>query len=256
MTTTLAAGRLGLPPPARWNLYDAERTIGWTTESTVGFLGFADQTEAVNAAWVAYRALSRRLARDQGTRLIPIDTATLTVQRQGDRELILADARPIGTLVRPGEHSPAGAHSFAFEIALPEPADELRVRAMAHLMYRTLRKSGLRWALWQSDPRGALPDPSPTREAREAREAREPAARKPVTPSTWAALGLASVSLLVLALVVPKGLGVALAVAGLAALAAFRAAAMTGRRLPRPPAEQRRQDHDETRAARSIAAAG
>jgi len=36
---------------------------------------------------------------------------------------------------------------------------------------------------------------------------------------TWMALGLASLSLLVLALVVPKGLGVGLTVNGLAALA-------------------------------------
>jgi hypothetical protein len=250
MTNQLAAAPLGLPPPAHWNLYDAERAVGWTTEHAVGFLGFADQTEAMHAAWIAYRALNRRLARDQGTRPVPIDTAAMAVQRQGDRELILADTRPIATLVRLDEQNPTGGHSFGFEVEIPEPADELRVRAMAHLMYRTLRKSGVRWALWQPDARGAEPDPLPMREAS------EPVGRKSVTLSTWAALGLASLSLLGLALVVPKGLGVALAVTGLAALAVFRAAAMTGRWLPRRLTEQGRQDHDETRGARSIAAAG
>ena len=71
MTKQLAARQLGLPPPAQWNLDDADRAVGWTTDRTVGFLGFADQTEAVHAAWVAYRALARRLAREQATRPIP-----------------------------------------------------------------------------------------------------------------------------------------------------------------------------------------
>ena len=102
---------------------------------------------------------------------------------------------------------------------------------MAHLMYRTLRKSGLRWALVRPAATERVP-PAPA-------EVSEPAWRKPVTPSTWIALGLASLSLLVLALVVPRGLGVGFTVTGLAALAAFRVAAMTGRWLPRRLTRQR-----------------
>jgi hypothetical protein len=78
----------------------------------------------------------------------------------------------------------------------------------------------------------------------------------PTAPSTWAPLGLASLSLLVLALVVPNGLGGTLAVIGLAALAVFRAAAITGRWLPGRVQKEGGQNYDETRAAPTIAAAG
>jgi hypothetical protein len=78
----------------------------------------------------------------------------------------------------------------------------------------------------------------------------------PTAPSTWAPLALASLSLLVLALVVPNGLGGTLAVIGLAALAVFRAAAITGRWLPGRVQKEGGQNYDETRAAPTIAAAG
>jgi hypothetical protein len=227
MTEQLTASHLGLPPPAQWTLYDADRAVGWTTERSVGFHGFADQTEAVHAAWVAYRALARRLARDEGRRAIPIDTEPLSVRRDGDRELIVAGGRAIATLVRPGEQSPTGSASFGFEVEISPPTDELRVRSLARLMYRTLRRSGLRWALWRPVAPGARP--TALEEAGEAGEAAWP---KPLRPSTWIALGLASLSLLVLALLVPKGLGVGLTVAGMVALVVFSVAAMTGRWLP------------------------
>lgn len=250
MTTQLSASHLGLPPPAppaQWTLYDADRAVGWTTDHTVGFHGFADQTEAVHAAWVASRALARRLAREQGTPDVTTETEPLSVWRHGDRELILAGGRAIATLVRPGEPMPSGPHPFAFELQIPQPADELRVRAMAHLMYRTLRRSGIRWAFWEPDVEPAAPAAT--------HDASQPAWRNLMTPSTWAAVGLASLSLLVLALVVPNGLGATFAATGLAALAVFRAAAITGRWLP-GRAKKGGQNHDATRAAQSIAATG
>jgi hypothetical protein len=151
MTTRLSADRLALPPPDL-DLMGGERRVGWIAGDAVGFRGFADETEAAHAAWVSYRALARRLARSHGTRPVPIDTEPLALRRQGDEELILASGRPIATLVRPGPESRSGADSFGFEIRVPAPADELRVRAMGHLMYRTLRKSGLRWAMWRPAP--------------------------------------------------------------------------------------------------------
>jgi len=71
----------------------------------------------------------------------------------------------------------------------------------------------------------------------------EPMWRKPMTPSAWVGLGLASLSLLVLALVVPKGLGAALTLTGLAALGVFRVAAMTGRWTPRRLTGHGRRNH-------------
>lgn len=154
MTAQLRSGHIGLPPPTAWDLIDGDRIVGWATEKTVGFRGFADEAEAAHAAWVAYRTVARRLARTRGARPIPIGTERLTVQRREDHEVVLAAGRPIARLVRPGGDSRSGPESVGFEIEIPEPADELRVRAMAHLVYRTLRKSGLRWALWRpSDTR-------------------------------------------------------------------------------------------------------
>src|SRR5512132_1086655 len=147
--TTRVRERLALPPPLSLTLHDGDRTVGWVRGDAVGFHGFADATEAAHAAWVAYRALARRHARTHGTRPPPIDTEPLALHRRGDEESILASGRPIATLVRPDPDGSSGADSFGFEIRVPHPADELRVRALGHLMYRTLRKSGVRWAMWR-----------------------------------------------------------------------------------------------------------
>jgi hypothetical protein len=128
---------------------DGDRAVGWTTDNAIGFRGFADETEAVHAAWVAHRALARRLARTHGTRPVPVDTEPLAVQRRGDQEAILASGRPIAVLVRPGATSPTGTDSFGFEVLMPSAMTELQVRGLAHLIYRTLLRSGLRWALWR-----------------------------------------------------------------------------------------------------------
>src|SRR5690606_22170706 len=126
------------------DLIDAGRAVGWIIDHTVGFRGFADEMDAAHAAWVAHRTLSRRLALTHGTRPVPVDTEPLALERRGHEEAILASGRPIAVLVRPGAASASGSDSFGFEIRIPPPADELRVRAMANLIYRTLRKSGIR----------------------------------------------------------------------------------------------------------------
>ena len=169
MTTQLSLEHLSLPPPHKLDLVDAGRAAGWIVRDTVGFRGFADETEAAHAAWAAHRTLSRRLARTNGTRPVPVDTEPLALERRGDREVILASGRPIAVLVRPGAESASGPDSFGFEIRVPPPADELRMRSMANLMYRTLRKSGLRWALWMPDARraGGAADSAPAPEARD-----------------------------------------------------------------------------------------
>ena len=149
MTTQLSSEHLGLPPPLELDLVDAGRTVGWIASDTVGFHGFAGEEEAAHAAWVAHRTLARQIARTHGGRPVPVDTEPLSLQRSGERELILASGRPIATLVRPGAEDASGPDSVGFEIRIPDPADELRVRSLAYLMYRTLRKSGIRWALWR-----------------------------------------------------------------------------------------------------------
>lgn len=166
MTTLLAPHRMDLPPPSQLDLLDVGRVVGWIDGRRVGFLGFADEREAAGAAWVAYRTISRRLARRLRIRPIPIDTEPLTLAKDGNREVILASGRPIAALLRPGSDSRNGSHTFSFTVNLPLPADELTVRSMAYSIYRTLRKSGLPWALWARDTTSSTAEsPSPAKEA-------------------------------------------------------------------------------------------
>jgi hypothetical protein len=82
----------------------------------------------------------------------------LTVRRIGDGEAILTSTRRVATLLRPEVDSRGGEDSFGFVIALPDSMSELEVRASATLAYRTIRKSGVRWALW---PRVTTPHAIP-----------------------------------------------------------------------------------------------
>lgn len=139
------------PPPFETDLVDADRVVGWINGNVIGFQGFGDETEATHAAWIAHRTLARRIARTHGMRLVPIDIEPLALRRSdGDtKDVILASNRPIATLVKPGGQSKA-TDSYAFELAVPSPMTELELRGVAYLIYRTLRKSGVRWALWRT----------------------------------------------------------------------------------------------------------
>lgn len=153
--------RLALPPPLDFPLADHDRLVGWVQHDVVGFCGFGDEQEAAHAAWVAYRTLDRRLARSRGRRPIPIDAAPLTIDLGRVPHVVRASGAPIAELYPPGSER-AGAAGFAFGIRIPHPADELRMRAMAYLMYLALRKSGLRWALFARPPRRAEPRVPPS----------------------------------------------------------------------------------------------
>ena len=157
MTTQLMPNSMSLPPPVELALHDGDHHVGWVSDGALGFRGFADETEAVSAAWMAHRTVSQQLARRDGQRPVPIDVEPLAIVRRGDDEMILASARPIGRLLRPAADSRSGPDSFGFEVPLPL-ADELDLRSAAHLIYRTLRRSGIRWALWrrEANPRGPV----------------------------------------------------------------------------------------------------
>lgn len=148
----LTTPRLAEPPPAMLELSDGDTVVGWTRGATIGFHGFADEMEASHAAWMAYRTMARRLARTDGRTPPPVDIAPLALARRGGSVEILADGRAIATLAHPGEGRGSGAGSFGFEV--PSPADALRVQSTARLIYRTLRRSGLRWAQFARPRRG------------------------------------------------------------------------------------------------------
>jgi len=165
--TTIARtpSRLPTPPPLALDLSHAGRPVGWVRGDTIGFRGFASNVEAAHAAWVAYRAVAQRLAKTDGRRPIPVDIGRLTLSASDDGDngaVVMASGRPIATLLPPGPGSRSG-DSFGFELRVPAPTYETRMRAMAYLAYRTLRKSGARWALWARDgqPRARRGDAVP-----------------------------------------------------------------------------------------------
>jgi hypothetical protein len=146
----LVPTQMAAPPPSRHELTDDGTVVGWVDGRAIGFRGFGDEAEAAHAAWVGYRTMSRRFPRPAGQRPIPIGSEPLSFDQSGGVELILAAGRPIATLVRPGVGSPSGRESFGFELQLPVPADERTTRSTADVVYRTIRRSGIRWTMWMT----------------------------------------------------------------------------------------------------------
>ena len=152
MNTQVRPNDMALPPPLGLELVDGERVVGWIAGRSFGFRGFGSEAEAAGAAWVAYRTVARMLARRAGKRQIPIDVEPLALMRRGDVDVILASKREIATLVSPGHEGRTDASSFGFELEVPGPSDELTIRSLSHMAYRTLRRSGVRWTMWRPDP--------------------------------------------------------------------------------------------------------
>ena len=204
-------------PSLALDLTEMDRRIGWVRDDAVGFRGFGSRDEAAHAAWAAVRAVARRM------------------ERRG------ADGDPVATVLRPRAGSTGDADSFGFEIRLPAPIDELTMRAAAHVVYRTLRESGLPWARPAAEhgassarlPRAIPPEPV-TEEGTPMRTAistihhldavpywRRTAVR--VTASVGAAL-------LVLGLLLPDAVAAPLIGLGLASILALRLLALGGPR--------------------------
>ncbi len=224
--TTLTPDRLDLPPPPVIDLGDMDRDVGWVDGDVVGFRGFADESEASHAAWVAHRTIARGIARTTGGRRTPIGTERLAIARRGDEEFVLAGGLPIATLVRPAPASRSGADTFGFEVRVPPPAHEARMREMACLVYRTLRKSGIRWTMWGRDGKNtARVEREGRRQAHADRDARRRATERRRARATDVArrdlewgLGLTGLGLLALAFVVPTAVVPPLAAIGVGAL--------------------------------------
>lgn len=145
MTMLLALEHQSLPPPSAQPLTHDDRVVGWVDGDVFAFLGFADVAEASGAAWVAYRTVARRLARRTGGPLPPVDIQPVSLRRRGDHDVIVTGSLEVARLIRPIE----SGDTYGFAIRVPGPADELTMRSLAYLAYRTLRRSGTRWSMWR-----------------------------------------------------------------------------------------------------------
>jgi len=152
MSTQVRENHTALPPPMR-HLLHRERPIGWLQGNVLGFFGFADARDAANAAWVAYRTVSRKLARTLGTRPTPIDIEPLSIESRNGLDVIAASGRPIALLVRPGHASTNGSDWFGFTIEVPPVVPTREMRGIMRAASRALLKSGLPWSMVRSRPR-------------------------------------------------------------------------------------------------------
>jgi hypothetical protein len=153
MSTQVTLTRTDLPPPTR-HLLHAERPVGWLTGNKLGFFGFADAREAANAAWVAYRTVSRTVAPLLGVRPTPIDIEPLRLESRNGREMVVASGRAVAELLRPDPESPSGLLWFGFEITVSPAVSERTMPAIMRAAGYALLKSGIRWSMIRSPSRG------------------------------------------------------------------------------------------------------
>lgn len=157
MIDHIVPARLAEPPPSfDLMLLDGDTRIGFISPTTIGFSGFASETEAAHAAWAAHRQLSWRRAVREGSRPMPVDIEPLML-RHGDPIQVEASGKAFAELRAPMD----GRDDWAFVLPLPDPLPEVFVRAKAYAIYRMLRRSGIRWALFARPARAAKPEGAP-----------------------------------------------------------------------------------------------
>jgi len=135
------------------DLIDHDIQVGWLSPTVIGFTGFATETEAAHAAWIAYRAVWNRISKRHGRRPMPIDTEPLTLHREGDRTMVRASGRDVARLIPPYDAERSTERWTAFELRFDPPMDELTARSKARFIYHTLRRAGVRWSLWSREAR-------------------------------------------------------------------------------------------------------
>jgi hypothetical protein len=147
---TISASTLH-PLPRLLELHDADRLVGWIDGDVVRFRGFGSERSASHAAAVAHEAMRRRLARGSRVPASETETELGTTRRATDRANATANGRPVASVLRSlvDRLVDGGTGDFAFEVRVPPPIDELRMRGMAYVMYRALRNSGIAWPLLQ-----------------------------------------------------------------------------------------------------------
>lgn len=138
------------PAPAL-ALYDGDVLVGWVTDRSLSFDGFADEGLAAEAAWLAHIALAQWVARQRYAPLPDPTPPPLSIwtDPQDGASWVLADGAPMARLVPAHADSAlegepgVGERTAGFEIAMPMQVDELGARTAAFLVYRTLHGAGL-----------------------------------------------------------------------------------------------------------------
>ena len=103
----------------RFRLFQGEREVGWVEGRAVGFVGFDSEAAAVQAATVAYDALSGWLARQSREHATPRRRGRLGIRTDhGVRHLTLGGVA-IGRLVSGSTERVVTGASHGFELALP-----------------------------------------------------------------------------------------------------------------------------------------
>jgi hypothetical protein len=168
-------------PPHDITLRDATGPVGWIAGNRLGFTGFADTAEASAAAWIACLALERRLAKRQRGSAPQAKQPQLYLVRSGEREWIEAPGKRLALLLRPdrsksqtvaNEATEASASWYGLEIVFPADTSKLTMRSSGYVIYRGLRRSGLRWSIRSHNPAAPMTalefDNAPQPAAREA----------------------------------------------------------------------------------------
>lgn len=146
---TLSTSTPHAPSPL-FELHDADRLVGWIDGDVVRFRGFRSERGASHAAAVAHKAMRRRLARGSRVPASESEADLGAVRRAADRANATANGRPVASVLQSFlDRIDGGNGDFAFEVRVPPPIDELRMRGMAYVMYRALRSSGIAWPLMQ-----------------------------------------------------------------------------------------------------------
>lgn len=140
---------MSLPPPASaFRLLDGTGTIGWIDGNRVGFTGFSTISEAAAAAWVAQVALERRAAKSRREAAPYLEPGALQLVWSGNSEWIHSGATPLARLIRPAAREMDGENSwFGIDVVLPPANSDIETGSSAHVIYRALRRSGVRWPI-------------------------------------------------------------------------------------------------------------
>jgi hypothetical protein len=156
MSTTGTAVELAVPPPGQAieQLRDGTGPVGWIGDGRLAFSGFATLGEAAKAAWVAHVALERRGAERRGE-APPHIRPELELWVSGADEWLAIDGKRVARLLSPASTQPHGHSWFGFELPFAPGTFAFEIESSAHIVYRGLRRSGVRWPMRESPSSGA-----------------------------------------------------------------------------------------------------